>query len=199
MNIWHTASRTRTCGPGWISGHRDEPYIHHRPSDTFRHHALLGWTSAPNLSRRIWGYDGAFTVETNAEGFRDSDRSGPPNRPSILVLGDSFVWGLFLDNDELMPQRLQHELAQAGYEVEVSNFGMAGYGTDQELLVLREYGPRLAPELVVLAFFYSNDFEDNARPTSRWRGGRAKPFFRPRCSRQARVAQRAGARPLSPA
>ncbi len=158
--------------------HRDEPQVHHRPSDTFRHHPLLGWTSSPNLTRRIWGYDGYFTVQTNADGFRNGDpEQTAASRRRILVLGDSFVWGLFLDNDELMPQRLQRELAGAGYEVDVMNYGMAGFGTDQELLVLREFGPRLDPSLVVLAFFYSNDFEDNARATSRWRGGRAKPYF----------------------
>jgi hypothetical protein len=157
--------------------HRDEPYVHHHPSDTFRYHPTLGWTSTPDLRRRIWGYDGFFDIETNSLGFRDRELGRLDSTPRVLVLGDSFIWGLFLDQDELMPQRVEVELRGSGRAVDVYNFGMAGYGNDQELLVLREFGPRVEPSVVVLAFFYSNDFEDNDRSSSRWRGGRAKPYF----------------------
>jgi len=94
--------------------HRDEPHVHHRPGDTFRYHPQLGWTSTPGLERRIWGYDGYFGISTNSLGFRDRevDRSSP--NPRIMVLGDSFVWGLFLDQPELMPQQLERALRESG-------------------------------------------------------------------------------------
>ncbi len=92
-------------------------------------------------------------------------------------MGDSFVWGASVDQQNTMPLLLEKRLRDGGgRKVEVLNFGMGGYGTDQEWLLYREVVRRYVPDLVLLAFFYSNDFWNNCEEVS---SRRAKPYFIP--------------------
>jgi hypothetical protein len=72
-----------------------------------------------------------------------------------------------------------HRLEEGlGPEWEVLNAGVAGYGTDNELLYLRERGLALNPDLVLLLFFTGNDVSDNDHDMSLRIGGvEAKPYF----------------------
>jgi len=60
--------------------------------------------------------------------------------------------------DEPVTRRLQ---ALLGPSFEVINLGVPGYGTDQALLTLRRWGPRLKPDVVLAGFFW-NDVMENA-------------------------------------
>jgi hypothetical protein len=45
--------------------------------------------------------------------------------------------------------------------VETINGAIRGYGTDQEVVLFERIGPLLSPDLVILAFYEGNDFDDN--------------------------------------
>lgn len=112
-------------------------------------------------------YDGWFAgvpVRTNALGLR-ADREVParksPRTFRILVLGDSVTFGH--GSVHTYPDLLQRLLARWRPDVdwEVWNAGVPGYNTSQELAHLRELGPVLEPDLVIVGFF-ENDLIDNA-------------------------------------
>ena len=69
--------------------------------------------------------------------------------------------------------------ASAGQRFEVIPAGVSGWGTDQQLLWFCKYGVAYQPDLVLLAFFPGNDFENNAEALGPANMGRVmKPFFR---------------------
>jgi hypothetical protein len=77
----------------------------------------------------------------------------------VLVVGDSFVFGVGVDEPHLLTSHLGRLLGPAA---EVVNMGVSGYSTDQELLLFEDVGAALGPDLVLL-FAVDNDFEGNAR------------------------------------
>jgi len=78
----------------------------------------------------------------------------------VLVLGDSYMQGLFVGDDETPPASLRRALAdRRGTRVEVLNTGHLGYSPEQEDFTLREYADRFRPHAVVLSLF-ANDFGD---------------------------------------
>jgi hypothetical protein len=72
-----------------------------------------------------------------------------------VVIGDSFVEGLTVRNEQLMTSIL----AQLRGEV-VANLGQSAYGPLEELVVLKRYGLPLRPRTVVWMFFEGNDLQD---------------------------------------
>jgi GDSL-like Lipase/Acylhydrolase family len=119
----------------------------------------LGWTLRPNVSGLKSDEPWQKDLRTNASGFRDVDHGEKAvGVTRVAVLGDSFVFGSGVGQDETLTHRLQERL---GPSFEVVNLGVAGYGTDQALLTLRRWGPRLAPDIVLAGFFW-NDIMENA-------------------------------------
>ncbi|HEX5854121.1 MAG TPA: hypothetical protein VFZ57_00760, partial [Thermoanaerobaculia bacterium] len=119
----------------------------------------LGWT----LRENVFGVAGVEPwqkdLTTNALGFRDvahGEKAAGVTR--VAVLGDSFVFGSGVKQDETLTRRLA---ALLGPSFEVINLGVPGYGTDQELLTLSRFGPRLSPDIVLAGFFW-NDVMENA-------------------------------------
>jgi lysophospholipase L1-like esterase len=115
-----------------------------------------------------------FTFHTDAEGFRNR---GVRERFEIAALGDSFTDAMTMRADDSWPSRLERTLGVA-----VQNYGTAGFGPQQELLVLKDYVAARRPRRVVLAFFAGNDlfdaeaFDDFQR--SDGRSTRAAPGWR---------------------
>lgn len=72
-----------------------------------------------------------------------------------------------MDFERTFPRVCEQRLNGAGAGPwEVLTFGVAGWGTAQELLAYRELGRRFEPDLVVLAFFSGNDVSDNSSELS---------------------------------
>jgi lysophospholipase L1-like esterase len=136
----------------------------------YRSDAELGWFPVPSSERTIEGTR-TFHVRHNAKGFRDREPA-PKSKPRVAVFGDSFVWGFDVEEHE----RFTEQLAARRRDLEVLNLGVSGYGTDQELLLLRRELAGLAPEVVVLLFASDNDRIDNT--TNRRYGPYYKPYFR---------------------
>ncbi len=131
----------------------------------------LGWTLRPNVSGLASDEPWQADLATNALGFRDVDHGNKvPGVTRVVVLGDSFVFGSGVRQDEPVTRPLADLL---GPSFEVINLGVPGYGTDQALLTLRRWGARLSPDLVLVGFFW-NDVMENASVEMY---GRPKPRF----------------------
>ena len=87
---------------------------------------------------------GRTFVRTSSAGLRDREHTvdKPPGTVRVAVLGDSFAEAFQVAADQTFWVVLERELgrcpAYAGRAVEEINFGVGGYGTAQELLILRD-------------------------------------------------------------
>ena len=125
--------------------------------------------------------EGIAWVKINQAGFRDREhpRAKPTNAYRIAVLGDSYCEAFQVSQDEafwsLLEQQLQECERIGAREVEVLNFGVSGFGTAQELEMLRHYVWQYEPDLVLLALFAGNDISDNSKALS---PNGVRPYYR---------------------
>jgi hypothetical protein len=130
-----------------------------------------GFTLQPGLEG-FYQREGGSYVRVNSDGLRDREhaRAKPADTVRIAVLGDSFTEAMHVPMEQTFWALLEHNLQECsafpGKKVEVINFGISGYGTGQELLMLRQKVWDYAPDLVVLAFTTHNDVFDNSRALS---------------------------------
>ncbi len=128
-----------------------------------------------------WHKEGSAYLRINRFGFRQGDRepAKPPGTFRIAVLGDSFIEAFQVPDEQTFCAQLERCLqdcsALAGRHVEVLNFGVSGFGTAQELHMLRHYVWQYQPELVLLAFFPGNDLRNNSAELEPYR---VRPFYR---------------------
>lgn len=102
---------------------------------------VLGWRNRPNQRPG---------VSVNREFWRSRHEfSASKDRPRICVLGDSFIFGDGVGDDETIPSRLQEIV---GPSRECMNFGVAGYGLDQISLLATEVLPKYEPDDILLTF-----------------------------------------------
>jgi hypothetical protein len=136
---------------------------------SYRYDAELGWAPLPGSSSIVTN---ARTIHAqhNSLGLRDIEFSLDA-RPTIMFLGDSFVWGLDAEADERFTELLRPRLS--GYKIMAA--GVSGYGTDQEYLLLQRLWAKVRPAVVVLIFCTQNDRLDNA--TNIRYEGYQKPYF----------------------
>jgi lysophospholipase L1-like esterase len=104
-----------------------------------------------------------FPFVTDADGFRNSES---PTATAVAALGDSFTDAMTLPAELTWPARLGLLLG-----VGVRNYGTAGFGPGQELLVLKEHVLARRPRRVVVGFFAGNDLLDAERFESFQRDG----------------------------
>ncbi len=125
---------------------------------------LLGWSHRPGQQTRFVQREFSVDVEINALGMRDTEYAEERGaRRRMLVIGDSFAWGFGVEHSE----RFTEILETSHYDWEIMNASVNGYGTDQELLYLRDRGFRLQPD-VILMLLHANDFENNASAEQYW-------------------------------
>jgi hypothetical protein len=129
----------------------------------------LGWRGSPDGEGLYIREKDMIRVpfKYNSEGFRDEDF--PPTTAAgvrILLLGDSFVESLEVPYEQTFHERVEEELKRAVDDsCVVINISSQGYSTAQELLAYRKFREQLHPQIVLLAFYSGNDFEDNLRPS----------------------------------
>lgn len=155
----------------------------HMPPDLFVTDPILGYRVAPNYRGAYVTRTFSVPLETNSLGLRDHEY-GPRASDSIrlLLLGDSFVFGNRVRNEETVSKTLEHSLRArfAPTRVDVINGGLPGYSTYQESMFLERYIDQLTPDLVLLVTCVPNDVADNVGFTARniseggagaWRAG----------------------------
>lgn len=132
------------------------------------HDNLIGYSHKLG-AKGLWNKEGEAYITINRAGLRDREHSleKPAGTFRIVLLGDSYTEAMQVPMEQTYGARLEQELsgcpALAGRHVEVVNFGVSGYSTAQELLVLRHKVPPYHPDLVLLAFFTGNDIRGNSR------------------------------------
>src|ERR1019366_7495857 len=96
-----------------------------------------------------------YAFHTDGEGFRNAATRDPIE---VAALGDSFTDALTMAADAAWPAQLERRLGLV-----VQNYGTAGFGPQQERLVLQDFALTHHPRVVVLAFFAGNDIRDAER------------------------------------
>jgi len=104
-----------------------------------------------------------YRVTTNAQGFRGVEPVAavkPAGMLRVLCLGDSFTYGVGVDDDAAYPAILEDLLRRRlpQRNVQVVNAGVPFYDIFDELSYFREKGSKLKPDIVVVQFFI-NDLE----------------------------------------
>lgn len=167
----------RLFGPWLPGGYDTGPYI--------ERHELLGHFHVPG--HRGWMRAPEFTtyVQISPLGLRDrrTTYEKPPNTFRILLLGDSFLEGVQVQQWEGVAERLEQLLneragQQAGPRIEVINAGVAAYGTAQYLLLYESEAYRYQPDLVMMLHFVGNDVKNNS-PALEIPGGNRKLALKP--------------------
>ena len=128
-------------------------------------HSARGWSLIPGVYRvkplqRLV----SFSIHINDMGLRSHglpESNG--NRERLLVLGDSFTFARETRTEKMFTRLLQDLLEERWPDrVDVMNAGVPGYGTAQQLLLMRELHEKhnISPEMYVLMVF-TNDILDN--------------------------------------
>ncbi len=115
----------------------------------------LRFRLAPGFRAEVDGID----YRVNSRGLRGAevDARKPDGKQRVLLVGDSYAFGLGVTEGDAIAAQLQSLLPAT----EVLNLGVPGYQTRQEALLLQRVGFELAPDLVILLYF-ANDKEPNA-------------------------------------
>ncbi|MCK6494345.1 MAG: SGNH/GDSL hydrolase family protein [Nitrospira sp.] len=127
-----------------------------------------------------WKTEGEAYVRINGDGLRDRDhsRAKPTEVLRIAVLGDSFAEAVQVPSEDAFWSVLERELrgclALEGREPEVINFGVSGYGTAQELIMLRRRVWAYSPDVVLLAVTPTNDIRNNFKALEK---DERRPYF----------------------
>lgn len=146
--------------------------------DTMIKEEPIGYRCQPGMSGRF--HNATYTI--NSLGLRDDEFpvEKPKGEKRILMLGDSHVFGLGVDDDDCIPkvaERLANEDPNSEMHYRIINMGVPSYNTEQELVQLKTLGVSLDPDAVLLRFS-KNDIESKM-----W-------VFDKRASRLANFAQR---------
>ncbi|MDA0337692.1 MAG: SGNH/GDSL hydrolase family protein [bacterium] len=152
------------------------PQIYRLP-DVWMHDPQLGWKHRPGASGHMVTPEFDVAYDMDAAGRRQHTSSAASQSVQIQLYGDSFAEGWGVEVVDGLAAGLERQMSSPT-GVHVSNYGTAGFGTDQELLLFNEVRLRESPDLVLL-LFYVNDLWNNVsrRGVGAQRG--AKPVFRP--------------------
>jgi hypothetical protein len=139
----------------------------------------LGWRLHPH--RHGWFIADGVTspVHTTPSGFRDREHTldKPDGVYRIAVMGDEYSEAMAVRLEETWWWQLPARLQSCGFQpdklVEVLNFGVGGYGTAQEYVLLETAAMRYQPDLVLLQFA-PGDVMDNSPELA---AEKDRPFF----------------------
>ncbi len=122
----------------------------------------LAYELAPNMEM-VWH---GVTVKTNSYGMRDHEpiRNKNDSLLRIVVLGDSYTFGWDAPAEETYPKvlekRLNESTADRNQHFEVLNFGVSGYATWEEALVLKHKALAWDPEVVIIGYVLNDPETD---------------------------------------
>lgn len=136
----------------------------------------FGYSLLPDLRNEPTESDAGipYRITTNRLGFRGREVPVPksPGTRRVLVLGDSFPFGVGVSDTDCFPVQAENLLnasptTETGPTAsspvwEVVNLGCPGWGTENELAFWQQKGRDLEADLLILTF-YKNDFSDNMR------------------------------------
>jgi hypothetical protein len=109
----------------------------------------IGWRLRASHRFHHPGEKGPVLYASDATGFRCSAEDAQSKRRTIVVAGDSQVWGFGVAWDETFGARVAAGLG----DCTARNLAQPGFGLDQIMLAVRHYGLPLKPDLVVVGLF----------------------------------------------
>lgn len=112
----------------------------------------LGWRVTRSLRR-----DGESSNSRGLRGAKEYSYERTKGLGRGVVIGDSFTYGLAVADDEAYPAQIESNLKNC----EILNFGVNGYGFDQQVLSWLGEGIKYRPDFVLVGFFV-DDFHRNA-------------------------------------
>ena len=123
----------------------------------------LGWSYFPGRTTWVRERDRRVSYAIDADGDRAAAEGDHPDpeRPTILVAGESIAFGYGLPYDETFPALVGRALG-----VQVVNLAVVGYGSDQAHLRVLEALPRFRRPLAVVTLFLPDQLKRNVEP---WR------------------------------
>ena len=137
----------------------------------------LGWRLTAGWTGGHTHHDFAARYAINPLGFRGDTpaRAKEPGEKLTVVVGDSFTFGLGVNDDATFVGRLQ---ANAASGTRFLNAAVPGYSTDQQALLIEQSVTPLKPDRILLVVYLANDLFDNLLPFP-LQVGSAKPYFVP--------------------
>lgn len=137
-------------GLAWVLGKRPH----------FEQDALLGWAPVPNLDQTGERPDGPGRprFQTDGLGLRSPAPKADFVGKRLVLLGDSMVWGVGVDQSEHVATHLRTQLGPS-WEVLVA--AAPGWSTDQEYLFLQNRLIALKPTVVIWCLTAVNDIVGN--------------------------------------
>ncbi len=152
-----------------------------RHGDFLSHHGKfvrdpeLFWRIKPHFGPLSYNYWSAtlVTETTNSLGFRGRDEYGPKASGiyRVIALGDSWTYGVMVNDDETYPAQLSRLLnaSSEGRRFEVLNLGCVGYTSYQGKVLLAKYIRQLTPDLITVCFGHNDSrrtrmFSDRQQP-----------------------------------
>lgn len=117
----------------------------------------ITWTLRPGASSPHQHFAGDYdvTVTIDPRGFRVTPQR--PSQPKLLMLGDSFTFGLGVEDDETFPYQLAERLP--GWNVLNAGY-TGGASLDTQFAWLRRNVANLRPKLVLFQVFEANDYNE---------------------------------------
>jgi lysophospholipase L1-like esterase len=100
----------------------------------------------------------AYTID--ADGFRNGGNDGPYDR-TVLFIGDSFTFGYGVLDDQTLETATRQQLWEQGVQARCLNAGVVGFGTGEELRLMRDLLERQRVDAVVFQVLPENDLSDN--------------------------------------
>jgi len=141
----------------------------------------LGYSLRPGADG-WWTREGLTYVKINSQGFRDREHSiaKPPDTFRIAILGDSFAEAFQVPLEKtfwsVIEARLQQCPGTAKVKVEVMNFGVSGFSTARELILLQKRVRQYSPDLIILLVTVANDIRDNSQSLNAYKR-QPLPYF----------------------
>jgi hypothetical protein len=143
----------------------------------------LGWALRPGAEGWFVS-EGSQYVRINGAGFHDREHAiaKPADTLRIAVLGNSWTEAMQIPVDKTFPSVLERDLSgctsfRGRTKVEVLNFGVSGYSTAQEFLLLHNRVWKYQPDIVLLAFYTAKDVFNNVRSLNNAAAPEQSPYY----------------------
>jgi hypothetical protein len=119
----------------------------------------LGMILNPGWEGFISDLEYKTRIKINSDGIRDNEHQPDSSQKKIVVVGDSFAFGLGVDFEDTFSAVLEKKVR----DVEVIKAGISSYGAKQSLLMAKRMSDKYQPEIILFAFYEGNDFGDDVR------------------------------------
>lgn len=143
------------------SAARIQGYPINEPRTHFSYDASGNGQPFHNLKGTCQPYEGEWVrlprteICINSAGFRDYEISLEPGKARIMMFGDSFTFGVGINQEDTIPKKVEEFLRGDGIGYEVLNLGIPGSNLEDQVSFLKQTGLRYSPHKVV--FLFDND------------------------------------------